>query len=108
MIKSLNALKGRHIGIHPLQLFQTLGGDFLTFPAAAAGTDITDDANVTTDGVTVNRMVDGTVAHAAVVHMADNGFKGFHIVGSVAVQFHIADVTGIAQSVVGAFRRILS
>ena len=100
----LYALECRHFGIHPSQLLDALRCDFFTLPAAAAGADIADDTHVTADGVTVNRVVDGAVAYTAVMHVADNGFKGFHVVGSIAIQFHIADVTCVAQSVIGAFQ----
>ena len=100
----LNALECGHLGVQTLQFFDSFGIDPFAFPAAAAGTYIADDAYVTTDGVTVNGMVDGAVADAEVVHTADNGLESFHIPGGIAVQLHVGDVTGVAQGVVGGFQ----
>ena len=100
----LNALECRHLGILSLQLFDALEGDLLALTTAATGANITDDTHITADGVTVNGVVDGAVADAEVVHAADDGLEGFHILCGVAVQLHIADVTCVTQSVVGSFQ----
>lgn len=101
-------LKCGHFGVHFPQLSNTLRGDLLAFTASAAGADITDDAHIAANRITVDGVVDAAIANAAVVHPADNGFKGFNVLGSIAVQFHIADMAGVAKCVIGRFQPDLS
>ena len=78
-----DALKCGHFGILSSQFFNALGIDLLALTAAAAGTNVANDAHITADGIPVNRVVDGAITDAMVVHTADNGLKGFHIVGGI-------------------------
>ena len=67
-----DALESGHLGIQSSQFFHTLGRDLLALAAAAAGTDITDDAHIAAHGVAVHGMVDAAVADAQIVHTADD------------------------------------
>ena len=70
----------------------------------AARARITDDADVTTNRVTIDRVVDATVTDVVVVHATDHSFKSFHVHGGVTVQFHVADMTGVTEGVVRSFQ----
>ena len=65
--------------------------------------DIPNHADISANRVAVDRMVDGAVADACIVHTTDNRLERIHVVGGIAVQFNIADVTGVGQCVVRRF-----
>ena len=92
-----------HVGEFFPQLQQLFHADALSFPAAAAGADLADDSGVAAHRVPVHRMVHRAVAHAGFLHAADDGLKGGQVAGGVAVHFHVGDVAGIGQGVVGRF-----
>jgi len=70
------------------------------FSASALGAGIADNAVITALGVTVYRMIDGTVADAAFLHSTDNAFECFQIVGGIAIQLNISDVTCVGQCMI--------
>ena len=78
-ITLFESLESGHLRIQALQLFNAVRIDLLTLPAAAAGTDIADDTHITADGVTINGMVDGTIADAEI--MRDRGPGGMVVPG---------------------------
>lgn len=72
--------------------------------AAATGAAITvDDAGIATDGVAIDRMVDGAVADVAFLHFTDDGFEGFDVVAGVAIKFDVSDMAAVAERVIGGF-----
>ena len=71
------------------------------FGTSAFGTRVVDDAIVAARRVPVHRVVDGTVTYAAFLHAANDGFEGGEILGWVAVQFDIGDVSGICVGLPG-------
>lgn len=62
-----------------------------------------DDAGETTDRVAIYWVVNRAVADAAVVHFADDGFESFDVVGWVAIEFDVGDVTSVTKIVVRSF-----
>ena len=72
-----------------------------SFVAVATGTFVPDDAGVAADRVAVDRVVDGAVADARLLHTADQLHEGFGVLAGVAVQLDIGDVPAVGQRVVG-------
>ena len=67
------------------------------------GTNIADDSSIPANRVTVNGVVDGAIADAGFLHEADYLLKGFEILGRIAVQLNIADVTAVGKRVIRRF-----
>ena len=58
----------------------------IVFDTAAGWAAISfDDTGKATDRVAIDRMVDGAIADASFLHVTDDGFKGFDVVGRIAV-----------------------
>ena len=79
------------------KLTQLFNADCLAFTTTTAWADIINDAGIAADRVTVNRMVDGTIADTTFLHVTDNRFKGIQILCRVTIQLYIADMTAIGQ-----------
>ncbi len=71
--------------------------------AAAAGTNIVDNAVIAAHRVSVYRVVYRAVADPRFLHAADHAFKGVDVLAHVAVQLHIADMARVGQGVEGRF-----
>ncbi len=56
-----------------------------------------DDTRITTNWVTINWMVYGTIANATFFHFTDNGFEGFDVLGWVAIKLNVGDVTSVTK-----------
>ena len=67
--------------------------------ATARATIALDDAGETADRVAVDGVVDGAVADAGFFHMADDGLKSFNIIGRIAVELDVGNMTGVAEIV---------
>ena len=67
---------------------------------SALRTGIADDAVIAADRVSVDRMVDGTITDSGIVHAADDLFKGFQVLGRIAVHLDVRDVAGVGKCVI--------
>ena len=76
---------------------------FLAFMPSALGADIVDDAVVSAAGIAVDRMVDGTIADATFLHVADDLLEGIGVLGDIAIDFDIGDVSACRQRMIGRF-----
>ena len=72
----------------------------LRFGAPALGAYVLDDAVVAAHGIAVDRVVHRAVAHAAILHMADNGLERLKVVAGVAIKLHVADVAAVRKRVI--------
>ena len=73
----------------------------VTFFAATVWTSVAlDDAGEAADWVAVNWVVDGAVADANFLHVADSSLKGLDVFAWIAVHFDVGDVAGVTEGVV--------
>ena len=76
----------------------------VAFFTSAAWTDRTgDDTGESADGVTVDRVVYGAVADAAIMHFANDCFESFDVLGRVTVEFDIGNVASVTKFVIWSF-----
>ena len=75
----------------------------LSFTTTAAGADVIENAHIAADRVPIQGMVDGAVAHASVVHVANNGLERFEVFAGVAIKLHIGDMPGIGHGMIRRF-----
>ena len=59
-----------------------------------------DDPAVAAAGIPVDRVVDAAIADIVFLHAAHHGFKGFQVVGRIAVHLHIGDVPAVGQRMI--------
>ena len=71
--------------------------------SAALRALVPDDACVSANRVTVNRMVDRAVAYADFLHVPYDLFKGGEVVERVTVKLDVADVTCIGKCMLRSF-----
>ena len=70
------------------------------FAPSAAGACIIDNTVVTTDRISVYRMIDASVTDAGFFHVSYNSFESSQVFGQITVQFYIGNMTGIGKSMV--------
>ena len=75
----------------------------LGFLSAALGAGVSDYTGKAAARVSVNRVIDRTVANAGFLHAADNLFKRGQILKRIAVKLNVADVSGVCKSMVRSF-----
>ena len=61
---------------------------------------VLDESRVATDGVAVNGVVDGEVAHVRIVHRADDLLECLDVLRRVAVHLNVGDVPRVLERVV--------
>ena len=76
---------------------------FLSFMSAAFGANVVDDAIVAAERVAIDRVVDGSVSDALLFHMADDLFEGIRVLGDIAIDFDIGDVSTGRQGMIRRF-----
>ena len=76
----------------------------ITLVSVTVWTFFTDNTVVATDWVSVDGMVDGTVADTGFLHAADNFFKGCEVGAGISVQLDIADVPRVGIRMVRRFQ----
>ena len=69
----------------------------IPFFSAALRTDVVDNAGVTAYRVPVHRMIDRTISNPGFLRTAHHLFKGFQIIGRIAVQFDIGNMSAIGE-----------
>ena len=75
----------------------------LCFCTSAQGALVTDDTCISAYRVTVNGVVDSSVADALLLHAANDLLECRDILSRVAVKLDIADVTCICKRMIGSF-----
>ena len=80
----------------------------VAFFAATVRTNVVDNPVVSANRIPINRMVDRTVTDTSVFHGPNDLFKSIDVFRNVAVNFDIGNVSGIRQSMIRGFNRILS
>ena len=72
------------------------------FLATAVRALVLNYAGIAADGVAVDGMIDGEIAHVCVVHGADEPLEGFDILRGVGIHLDVSDMPRVAEFVIGS------
>ena len=70
------------------------------FFTKAMGALILNDAGIAADGIAVDGVIDGEIAHIGVVHGSDQLLKGLDVLRGVGVHLDVSDMPRVAKGVI--------